>query len=322
MSDLAFPSKNCFLVVVPTANPSARSSRLLEFLSAISGDRIVAGIHNDLKSGGPSHCTDRLSDIIGESPALWGGDFLFDERMEKRWEMIYEAERQWKAGAVVNLMWHASPPNQGHSCGWEGGILSRLGDSEWLDLVTEGGALNRVWKERMDGLVPYLEYLRDRDVEVLWRPLHEMNQAKFWWGGRPGPDGSSLLYRLTREYLIHEKGLTNLVWTWSVQDLAIDWGGYNPGPECFDIMTLDVYGKGFSDAFYRAMVKEAGSKPIGLGEVAKMPPLAVLARQFRYCLVMGWADLVFLRNTGEELQRFYRNARVLTGEEMPGWGNT
>jgi mannan endo-1,4-beta-mannosidase len=178
-----------FIVIMTEADP-ARRGRLLPFLRAISGSRILFGIHNDLQAGGPSHCSDRLRSITGRTPALWGGDFLFDRRMEKRWDMIREAERQWKAGAVVNLMWHASPPNQGPACGWEGGILSRLSDSEWSDLTSDGGSLNRVWKERMGGIVPYLKYLEDRGVEALWRPLHEMNQEKFWWAGRPGPEGT------------------------------------------------------------------------------------------------------------------------------------
>lgn len=279
----------------------------------------MAGIHNDLTTGGPSRHTDRLHAVTGRMPALWGGDFLFDARMEKRWDMIREAERQWRAGAVVNLMWHASPPNQGPACAWEGGILSRLSDSEWDDLVNEGGALNREWKARMDGIAPYLKYLEDRKVEVLWRPFHEMNQEKFWWGGRPGEDGTARLYRLTRDYLTREKGLASLVWTWDVQDLRFDWEGYHPGPDQFDVMALDVYGKGFTDSLYREMLRLAGDKPFGLGEVAKMPTAAILGRQSRYCFVMGWSDLVFDRNTERGLARLLAAPNILTLENMPGW---
>jgi mannan endo-1,4-beta-mannosidase len=233
--------------------------------------------------------------------------------------MIFEAERQWKAGAVVNLMWHASPPNQGSACDWEGGILSRLSDEEWDDLLSDGGLLHRVWENRMDSLLPYLNYLQDRGVAVLWRPFHEMNQEKFWWGGRPGPRGSAGLFRWMHQYFSREKGLRNLVWTWDVQDLRRDWDGYAPGPDFYDLMALDVYGKGFSDSWYKDMLKASGGKPFGLGEVAKMPHPDVLARQSRYCLVMGWADLVFSANTEAELAGFFRHPRILSREEMPGW---
>lgn len=304
---------------MPTNRPDRAPGRLLTFLKGISGNRTVAGIHNDLKIGGPAHHTDKLRSITGRFPALWGGDFLFDDRMESRWAMIHEAERQWRAGAVVNLMWHASPPNQGLHCEWKGGILSRLSDTEWSDLITEGGKLNRVWKERMDGIVPYLRYLAERKVEVLWRPLHEMNQGDFWWGGRPGPKGTARLYQITHDYLAGVKGLDNLVWTWDVQDLRFDWEDYHPGDRYFDVMALDMYSMGFTDSLYEAMVRIARDKPFGLGEVATMPTPAQLARQPRYAFVMGWADLVFEKNPDLRLIDLFHAPNVLNRDAMPGW---
>ncbi len=34
----------------------------------------------------------------------------------------------------------------------------------------------------MDEVSVHLDWLQDNGVEVLWRPLHEMNQGVFWWG--------------------------------------------------------------------------------------------------------------------------------------------
>ena len=301
-------------------HPAARTSgQLLAFLKRISGKQTVAGIHNDLKTGGPAHHSDKLRSITGKSPALWGGDFLFDARMESRWDMIHEAERQWRAGAVVNLMWHASPPNQGPCCEWKGGILSHLSDAEWSDLITDGGKLNRIWKDRMDGIAPYLRHLADHEVEVLWRPLHEMNQAEFWWGGRPGKEGTARLFQITHDYLVGEKGLDNLVWTWDIQDLRFDWDAYHPGDAYFDVMALDMYSMGYTDSLYEAMIRIAGSKVIGLGEVAAMPTPEQLARQPRYAFAMGWADLVFEKNTNRHLTALFHAPNVLNLEDMPGW---
>jgi mannan endo-1,4-beta-mannosidase len=305
----------------PATTVSGHPSRVLGFLRGISGAKTVVGIHNDLKSGSPSTWTERLHAVTGKYPALWSGDFLFDERAEKRWAMIHEAERQWQSGAVVNLMWHACPPDREEPCAWEGGILSRLPDRAWRDLVKDGGALNLVWKARMDALVPYLAYLAERGVEVLWRPLHEMNQGKFWWGGRPGPDGSALLYRITFDYLTRVKGLANLIWTWDIQDLRFDWEEYHPGSDRFDVMALDMYGMGFTDKLYRTMLKVAGGKPIALGEVAEMPGPGILAEQSRYCFVMGWADLPFSVDSEEALKRLVNAPNVLTLDAMPGWGS-
>lgn len=302
-----------------SAVTDSRVLGVLAFLKTISGKRTLLGLHNDLKTGGPSQYTDMFHDMTGKHPALWSGDFLFDGRAAHRWDVTREAERQWRAGAVVNLMWHASPPNQSPTCAWEGGILSRLSDPEWTDLVTEGGALNRAWKTRMDEIAPYLLHLAERKVEVLWRPLHEMNQEKFWWGGRPGPDGSARLFRLTHDYLTRVKGLGNLIWTWDVQDLRFDWDGYHPGGGYFDLMALDVYSMGFTDRLYGEMLRLAGDKPIALGEVAAMPTPEVLRRQPRYAFVMGWSDLAFSRNAPECLRELAAAPNVLVREDMPGW---
>jgi mannan endo-1,4-beta-mannosidase len=307
----------------PSSPPSASrgGSRVLAFLRSLSGRATVLGIHNDLKVGGPSHYSEKFRDLTGKAPGLWSCDFLFDGRREFRWEMIREAERQWRSGALVNLMWHAAPPTQSEPCAWEGGILSRLEDEEWASLVSEGGVLNTVWRERMDALLPYLEYLAQKGVEVLWRPLHEMNQEKFWWGGRPGPAGSALLYRLTHDYLTRVKGLRNLVWTWDIQDLRFDWGAYHPGEDVFDVLALDMYSMGFTRELYDTLLDLAGGKVIALGEVARLPEPEVLRRQSAYAFVMGWANLPFARNSREELRALADSPSILTLERMPGWGD-
>ena len=53
-------------------------------------------------------------------------------------------------------------------------------DEDWYDLITEGTALYDRWVAMMDDISQYLQYLKDQGVEVLFRPLHEMNQG--WYG--------------------------------------------------------------------------------------------------------------------------------------------
>jgi mannan endo-1,4-beta-mannosidase len=301
-------------------NPAQASSpQMLAFLRGISGTRTLLGIHNDLKAGGPAYHSDRMRACIGGHPALWSCDFLFDARRDRRGDMIREAERQWRAGAVVNLMFHAAPPGMDEPCDWEGGVLSRLSDREWDDLVGEGGRLHGLWKARLDTLVPYLAWLRDRGVQALFRPLHEMNQEKFWWGGRPGPDGSPRLWRLTRDYLLREKGIDNLVWTWDVQDLRFDWEGYAPGADAYDVLAVDMYQMGFTAELYRRALELAGGKPMGLGEVARFPDPRTLAAQPAWAFVMGWADLAFESNSPKRLRALAADPRTMLREDMPGW---
>jgi len=156
-------------------------------------------------------------------------------------------------------------------------------------------------------------------VEVLFRPQDEMNQGKFWWGGRPGSGGTGLLYRIVHDYFTVTKGLTNLVWVWDMQDMSRDFEAYNPGNEYWDVFGFDVYENGYDASWYNYILPIVGDSPIAIGKCAKLPSPAVLASQPRWVFFMPWAELVKESNTVEEIIGIYNNPRVLTLDEMPGW---
>ena len=140
--------------LAPSASSAqeATGSRVLAFLASVSGRRTIAGIHNREPNAVPDLQTREIRDLTGRTPGLWSGDFLFKpDDVNARWAMVYEARRQWDAGSIVQLLLHVCPPTTGETCEWEGGILSRLSDEQWQDLVTEGGRLNRAWKARRAG---------------------------------------------------------------------------------------------------------------------------------------------------------------------------
>jgi mannan endo-1,4-beta-mannosidase len=299
---------------------AASAHKVLDYLMRISGSQCVAGQHNREPNSEPAKWTNQVYNTTGKFPGLWSGDFLFEQdNIDNRWSMIYEAERQWNNGAIVQIMWHACPPNQSEPCNWDGGVLSHLSDAEWTDLTTDGGQLNKVWKARMDRIAVYLQYLKDRNIEVLWRPLHEMNQGNFWWGGRPGSSGTAKLYRLTHDYMVNVKGLTNLTWIWDMQDLSTNFQDYNPGEAYWDIFAFDVYGNGYDKSYYDLIVPIAGAKPMVIGECATLPTATLLGQQPRWSFFMGWAELVFSDNSTQQIKDLYNAPRVLTMDELPGW---
>jgi mannan endo-1,4-beta-mannosidase len=297
----------------------------LNYLYSVSGSRTLSGQHNDQKDGtGAATYTNRVFSITGKYPALYSADFLFHGNSQMRWDVTYEAERQWNAGAVVNFMWHACPPTQGAVCDWDGGVLSKLSNDQWNDLITDGGNLNRIWKSRIDEISVYLQYLEDKGVEVLWRPLHEMNQARFWYGGRKDSNGTKRLYQITRDYMTNVKGLTNLIWVWNVQDISedYDYSAYNPGSNYFDIASLDIYADGYTNmTYYNALVAQAGGKPVAIGECGPLPGADVFSRQPRWTFFMNWAYLLQQNNSDQHIRDVYNNPRVITRDEMPGWGS-
>lgn len=304
------------IIGVLTIESAAAQKELktLNYLYEISGKKTAAGQHNREPNAEPSMWTDSIRALTGVYPKLWSGDFLFqEENIKDRWDMILEAERQWNKGAIVNIMWHCCSPLVEEPCAWgEGkGVLSPMSDEEWLQLITPGTEYNRELYHRLDELAVYLEYLKRKGVEVMFRPFHEMNQKLFWWGGRPGPDGTRKVYQMTHDYLTKEKGLDNLVWVWNVQDLSFDWEEYNPGDEYWDVMSLDVYDKaGFTKKNYDLMLEIAGDKPVAIGECAQLPTPKILRQQPRWVFFMAWAELVFKHNSIEDIKDLYQSSRV------------
>lgn len=295
--------------------------QVLDYLYSISGKKIIAGQHNKEPNAEPTKWTDYIYETTGKYPALWSGDFLFQqENIDNRWKMIKEAEEQWNNGALINLMWHGCPPDMGEPCGWDPGLLNaQLDDKQWEELITDGTELNDIWKKRMDDIAVYLQYLEDKGVIVLFRPFHEMNQGLFWWAGRKGERGTAELYRQTHDYFEREKGLTNLIWVWDMQDMSRDFEAYNPGDNYWDVFAFDIYDRGYDKSWYDYILPIVGEKPMAIGECMKMPSEKVLKEQPRWIFFMPWAELVKEHNTEEEIRNIYKHERVISRGEMPGW---
>ncbi len=171
----------------------------------------------------------------------------------------------------------------------------------------------------MDDIAIYLQYLEDNGVEVLFRPFHEMNQGKFWWGGRPGINGTAKLYQITHDYFTKTKGLSNLIWVWDMQDLSRDIEAYNPGEAYWDIFGFDIYDQGYDISWYNYLIPIVGNKPMAIGECSKLPDANVWLAQPRWVFFMPWAELVKEANSVDEIKSLYDDSRVLTRDEMPGW---
>jgi mannan endo-1,4-beta-mannosidase len=300
--------------------------QMLNYLYSISGSKTVAGIHNREPNANPARWTNKIDSLTGKFPGLWSGDFLFQqENIANRQIMVNEALNQWKKGSLINIMWHSCNPAMSEPCGWDkNGVLSKLTDEQWKELTTDGTPLNKKWKERVDEVSVYLKYLNDKGVEVLWRPMHEMNQGVFWWGGRPGPDGTLKLYQMLHDYMTKVKGLTNLIWVWDIQDfgtLAQDAKAYQPADKYWDVAALDVYDdkSGYSDEKYNIMLSVCNGKPIAIGECQKFPSPEKLLSQPKWTFFMCWSELEISNNTIQQIQAIHTATNVVTLDKMPGW---
>lgn len=301
------------------AFPPAARSAVLAYLQSVTGNHVVSGQHNKEPASAPAQYTQKVKDITGQYPGLWGGDLMFNAAdVANRQNVVDQARTEWANGSLVALTWHVCPPTQGSGCAFEGGVKSGITDAQFAQIVTEGTALNTAWKQRLDEAVPYLQQLEDAGVPVLFRPLHEMNESWNWWGHRPGADGSARLYRITHDYLAGTKGLGNLIWVWNVQDNpAGGWADYYPGNAYVDVVSLDAWYKNYpSAADYQQILSIAGSKPIAIAELGRIPTAALLDSQPRWSYFMLWSEQLTGNNTDAEIRTGYFLPRVLNQGEI------
>jgi mannan endo-1,4-beta-mannosidase len=281
--------------VNPHASAEARA--LLAYLDSISGQGTITGQHNFPNDG--SRWTDRTYDLTAKYPGLFGQDFGFSAGEDKdsvlsRPAMIEEVKRQYKNGAVIALTWHAVRPTDDEPVTFHDSVQGHVTDYEWHELLTPGSPLYNRWCEQVDVIAGYLRQLRDAHVPVLYRPYHEVNGNWFWWGYRPGKDGSAALYRQLFDRFVNVHHLYNLVWVWNVNapgGAAGPVADYYPGANYADVVTMDIYGE-FKQEYYDSMLALAAGKPIALAEVGGLPTPQVLAQQPRWTYFMAWSGLL------------------------------
>lgn len=151
--------------------------------------------------------------------------------------------------------------------------------AEYADSAAENGRLSKeaqMLLHDIDALAEALIPLKNMDIPVLWRPLHEAGGGWYWWGA----DGSAayeklwqlLYYRLT-EY--HK--LNNLIWIWNGQSSA-----YLVPEKLYDIASVDLYlqpqmqyGSRY-EQFLSLKKITGGKKLLAISECSALPDLGMM----------------------------------------------
>ena len=139
----------------------------------------------------------------------------------------------------------------------------------------------------------------------------------FWWGGRPGKNGSAALYRQIYDRFVNVHHLDNLLWVWNVNAPNPDWvpiAEYYPGPQYADVVTMDIY-HGFKQDFYTSMLALAASKPIALAEVGGLPTPEILDQQPRWAYFMCWSEIIQRGNPLDKVIAVYHAPRMINRDD-------
>ena len=151
-------------------------------------------------------------------------------------------------------MWHWNVPKSEGSSEMS---FNMEGNSFNIDnAFTEGTWEYNVVNDDLAEVAGYLKLLKDANIPVIWRPLHEASGGWFWWG--KNADSFKKLWIKMVDYF-KAQGLNNLIWVWTSETGDADW---YPGDQYVDIVGRDLYGKTAAECVsqYQAIAEEYNDK--------------------------------------------------------------
>ncbi len=329
------------------SNPNASDSakRLYKYLCDQYGDHILAGQqeycgdHNyNLWSSPDVFIKDNeaefeyIKEKTGKQPAIRGIDFLAYNTSSDWRDHAPERAIEWtnKYHGIATVTWHWNVPSDEEGNGVAFYVKSASAQYTTFSIskaLEEGTWENKKLLEDLDLLAGEMKKLKDADVPILWRPLHEAEGAWFWWGAE-GPEPCKELYRLMYDKFTNEYGLDNLIWVWtgSTSPAASEW---YPGDDVVDIVGYDKYnavdGKpnlsSIASTFYSLVQSTNGEKMVAMTENDSIPSLESLTEDKAAWLYFCPWYMNYLtsedNNPVDNLKEIYTSDYCITLDELP-----
>lgn len=326
------------------SNPYAnlKTQNIYQYLRAIYGKRTLAGQCTDY---GNNTETDALYNSLKKYPAVRTFDFIFDSPSypypNDRPAKDYDLAIEWsKDGGLVVYDWHWHAPCGGADFYTEKTSfrlsnavtdkdLAHMDLKEIKKLYKNEEISEEAYKlvSDIDYISSLMQKMEDKNVTVLWRPLHEASGGWFWWGAS-GPDAYKWLWRLMYERMTDYHELDNLIWVWNAQNE--DW---YPGDDYCDIVAMDIYNAKYDYGVSPAMLSDMhnwsdGDKMVTMSECATMPDPDLIVRDNAYWLwfaVWNWDYIVkngtpVLSDAYTEynmMKKVYDSEVIITRDELP-----
>lgn len=329
------------------SNPNASDSakRLYSYLLDQYGNHIIAGQqeycgdHNYNSWNSPDVFIkdneaefEYILDKTGKQPAIRGIDFLaYNTSMDWR-DHAPERAIEWvnKYHGIATVTWHWNVPSDEEGNGVAFYVKSASATYTTFSIskaLEEGTWENKKLLADIDLLAGEMKKLKDADVPILWRPLHEAEGGWFWWGAE-GPEPCKKLYRLLYDKFTNEYGLDNLIWVWtgSTSPAASEW---YPGDDVVDIVGYDKYnavdGKpnlsSIASTFYSLVQGTDGEKMVAMSENDSIPSLDSLVDDKAGWLYFCPWYMNYLTsediNPVSNLKGIYNSEYCITLDELP-----
>lgn len=322
-------------------NASGSTKRLYNYLRSVygkhilSGQQEICGSHNYQNSGSDTEFFmaeeefEYILDNTGKEPAVRGFDLLnytsedYDDRTIERiieWVNV--------KGGIATVCWH-----------WFSPMGATAANSFYTDSTTfsiskaleDGTEENLALLTDIHKIANQLLRLKEADVPILWRPLHEAEGAWFWWGAE-GAEPCKELYLLLYEILVDEYKLDNLIWEWNqyTYPTSMDW---YPGDDYVDIVGYDKYNcadgvanlSAISSTFYNLVAQTEGRKMVAMMENDSIPAVDAMINEnaawLYFCPWYGWHLTGEQNNPIDNLIEVYQSDYCITLDELPDLKN-
>jgi mannan endo-1,4-beta-mannosidase len=214
-------------------------------------DDAVEYVQSDVKS-----VADAYPAVFGTD--LGGIELLWDESLDKNpFKHIRDAAiAHHERGGVITFSWHLRNPLTGGDS-WD------VTSDQVVASILPGGQKHEMFMTWLSNAADFLDSIKTEAgerVPVIWRPWHEHTGSWFWWGQKLcTTEQYKALWKMTYDYMTVERGLDNLVWSYSPGA-----GGLTPelfeerypGDDIIDMVGFDCY-QYADDASYIADMKSA-----------------------------------------------------------------
>ncbi|MDR1583619.1 MAG: glycoside hydrolase family 26 protein [Prevotellaceae bacterium] len=275
------------------SNPSPETQKVYMFLCENYGKKIISGAMANVNWN--TNEAEWIYQHTGKYPALNGFDYINHHDTWIYDTQTYIVENWWNNKGLVSICWHWSvPKTQGSN---QYAFYTNETSFDISKAAQDGTYENGIVKADLETIAGYLLLLKQKNIPVLWRPLHEAAGGWFWWGAK-GAAPLKALWRLMFD-TFEAKGLNNLIWVWTAEPNDAAW---YPGDEYVDIVGRDIYNKPTAAAMaseYTTLKSRFPNKIVTLSECGNVANLSEQTPQdVRWSWFMPWYDYDRTNNPG------------------------
>lgn len=281
-------------------NPSPEAVALYSYLRESYGKKIISGAVAQVAWNTVE--AERVERWTGKMPKINVFDYIHLWASPASWINygdISVVESWHNAGGIVGAMWHWNVPKSETATAADVTFRPEETTFHPANALISGIWENAVVNADLQKMADYLLLLKNKNIPVLWRPLHEAagntyatgykGTAWFWWG-RDGAEAFKELWIYMFNYF-KSRGLNNLIWIWTTE---VNDSPFYPGDDYVDIVGRDLYNSASATATAAQFEQIQALYPTKMITLAECGGVANIGEQWaagaRWAWFMPWYD--------------------------------